>query len=243
MPDPQCVKAWVRLARPLWLFVARRHRKPEIAVSHDGTATLGHLVESLGVPLTEVGTLFVNGVPSPPRTQPGADAVLSVLPIHRPQQLPSTRFLLDVHLGALARRLRLLGINAEYRNDATDDELIERAEAEHRVLLTQDRGLLRRRVLWAGAYVHGWQPDDQLADILNRFELPLAPWTRCMACNGSLHAVSKKDIEAHLEAGTKRTYEMFVRCDSCGKIFWQGAHNRRLNTIVAMARRCCGRQA
>ena len=39
-------------------------------------------------------------------------------------------------------------------NDASDDALIEQANAERRILLTQDRGLLRRRALWLGGYVY-----------------------------------------------------------------------------------------
>jgi uncharacterized protein with PIN domain len=62
---------------------------------------------------------------------------------------------LDVHLGTLARRLRLVGVDAAYVNDAGDDALVEQANAERRVLLTQDRGLLCRRKLWLGAYVRG----------------------------------------------------------------------------------------
>ena len=96
------------------------------------------------------------------------------------------RFVLDVHLGTLARRLRLVGVDTAYANDAGDDALVEQANASRRVLLTQDRGLLCRRKLWLGAYVRGARPDDQFADVLDRFAPPLAPWTRCPACNGHL---------------------------------------------------------
>ena len=94
------------------------------------------------------------------------------------------RFVLDVHLGTVARRLRLVGVDTAYANDAGDDALIEQANASRRVLLTQDRGLVCRRKPWLGAYVRGARPDDQFRDVLGRFAPPLASWTRCPACNG-----------------------------------------------------------
>jgi uncharacterized protein len=156
--------------------------------------------------------------------------------VRRPQEAPP-RFLLDVHFGTLARRLRLLGVDAAYRNDLGDDALIERAERERRVLLTQDRGLLRRRKLWFGAYVRGARPDEQLRDTLDRFAPPLAPWTRCTACNGTLSPVAKEAIAHELRPGTRRTYDAFARCDDCGRLYWKGAHHRRLAEIVSGALR------
>ncbi len=151
----------------------------------DGTSSLAHVVQSLGVPLTEVGHLLVNGESALPGYRPGGGDVVTVDPVRRPQHLESARFVLDVHLGTLARRLRLVGVDTAYANDADDDALVEQANASRRVLLTQDRGLLFRRKLWLGAYVRGARPDDQLADVLDRFAPSLAPWTRYPACNGT----------------------------------------------------------
>src|SRR5438128_2477471 len=75
------------------------------------------------------------------RLSRGSHTVAEVAPVRRPQGLPAPRFVLDVHLGTLARRLRLLGIDTAYANDRDDDALIAQAGAEGRVLLTQDRGL------------------------------------------------------------------------------------------------------
>jgi hypothetical protein len=204
-------------------------------VACDGTSSLGHVVESLGVPLPEVGALAVNGRPAAPSFRLGGGDVADIAAVRRPQRVPSARFLLDVHLGTLARRLRLLGVDAAYGNDLDDDTLIVRANAGRRVLLTQDRGLLRRRQLWRGACVRGARPDEQLADVLDRFAPPLAPWTRCTTCNGLLSPVSKGDIEQLLPPGTRRTYDTFARCADCGHIYWRGAHSKRLEPIVESA--------
>jgi len=225
----------VTVADELRLFLRPAHRRGPVPVALDGTSSLGHVVESLGVPLTEVGLLLVNDEPAEAGYRPGDGDVVTVAAVHRPQPLPSSRFVLDVHLGTLARRLRLVGVDAAYANDADDDVLIEQANSGRRVLLSQDRGLLRRRRLWLGAYVRGARPDDQFRDVLDRFAPPLAPWTRCPACNGPLSPVAKAAVDPLLRPGTRRTYQVFARCDSCGQVYWHGAHSRRLEAIIASA--------
>jgi len=227
----------VIFAAELRLFLRPGHRHGTVRVACDGTSSFGHVVESLGVPLTEVGRLVVNGAPVPPGYRPGGGDVMEVGAVRRPQRLGSARFILDVHLGTLARRLRLVGVDAAYANDLDDEALIERANAGRRVLLTQDRGLLRRRKLWRGAYVRGARPDAQLDDVLERFAPPLAPWTRCTACNGLLSPARKADVEPVLRPGTRRTYQTFSRCESCGRVYWRGAHGRRLEAVVESALR------
>lgn len=222
---------------PLRMFLRSRNRGGDLRVAHDGTSSLGHLVQSAGVPLPEVGRLLVDGTEVTPSYRPRHGDVVRVEAVTRPQPLPPgpPRFLLDVHLGTLARRLRLLGLDTAYDSGAHDDELVRAAVAEGRVLLTKDRGLLRRRDLPHAAYVRGTRGDDQLADVLDRFAPPLAPYTRCTACNGVLRAVAKADIAARLEPGTARNFQEFAQCTACERVFWRGAHARRLDVVVGAA--------
>jgi uncharacterized protein len=234
--EPGAVELVVRPAPALWLFLPPRRRRARITVPYDGSATLGHVVQALGVPLTEVAPPTVDGAAADVARPLHPGAVVGLDPPPRPQPLPhGARFLLDVHLGTLARRLRLLGLDTSYDNDADDAELVARAGREHRVLLTQDRGLLMRRALQAGAYVRGHGAEAQLADVLDRFAPPLRPWTRCAACNGELADVPKEQVLDRLEPGTRRHYERFARCRSCGRVYWHGAHGRRLDALVADA--------
>jgi hypothetical protein len=223
------VTATVRVSSELRFFLPLRHRSGVCEVPLE---TLGHAVEALGVPRTEMGTPLVNGQPSPVDYRLRDGDVVDVPVRPRPQWITAPRFVLDVHLGTLARRLRLLGVDVAYRNDADDDELVAQANAEERVLLTQDRGILRRRALVQGAYVLGSLPDDQLADVLDRFRLPLAPYSRCTACGGLLRPVPKADVLDRLEPGTRRTQDEFARCADCGRVYWHGAHAARLDTLV-----------
>ena len=54
-------EAELRFAAELRLFLAPRHRGGRVPVACDGVSSLGHVVESLGVPLPETGALTVNG--------------------------------------------------------------------------------------------------------------------------------------------------------------------------------------
>ncbi|WP_327325363.1 Mut7-C ubiquitin/RNAse domain-containing protein [Streptomyces sp. NBC_01210] len=230
----------VSVAPELRLFVPSERRAGRTTLVTDGSSTLGHVVESLGVPLTEAGRLLVDGRQVTVSHIPRAGENVEVRSVERPQQVPGAplRFLLDVHLGTLARRLRLLGVDAAYENeDIGDPALAALSAKERRVLLSRDRGLLRRRELWAGAYIYSDRPEDQLRDVLERFAPVLAPWTRCTACNGRLTDTDKDSVQEHLEQGTQRSYEVFAQCTACERVYWRGAHHARLEAIVETALR------
>jgi uncharacterized protein len=198
-------------------------------------ATVGHVVQSAGVPLTEVGGLALDDAPVRPGARPRPGSRIAVADVVRPEPEPAGGFLLDVGLGSLARRLRLLGIDAAWSNDADDPALVDRSNAEDRVLLTQDRGLLRRRALLRGALVRGIGGDDQLADVLDRFRPALAPLTRCTACGGSLEPTGRDAVAHRLEPGTLRSHDRFARCVECDHVYWHGAHGRRIDALVRSA--------
>lgn len=228
----------IEVAPELALFVPHVRRGGATPLATDGVSTLGHVVESLGIPLTEVGALIVNDRVAPVSHVPSAGESVVVRPVPRPQQVPGAplRFLLDVHLGTLARRLRLLGVDAAYEStDIGDPALATQSATEQRVMLSRDRGLLRRRELWAGAYIYSTHPEDQLRDVLDRFAPDLHPWTRCTACNGLLKPATKEEVADRLEGGTERSYDVFAQCGDCGRAYWKGAHHEQLEAIVREA--------
>ncbi len=228
----------LEVAPELALFVPHGRRTGATALATDGVSSLGHVVESLGVPLTEVGALEVDGREVPVSYVAKAGDSVRVKAVERPQRVPGAplRFLLDVHLGTLARRLRLLGVDTAYEStDIGDPALAARSAAEQRVMLSRDRGLLRRRELWAGAYVYSTRPEDQLRDVLERFRPELHPWTRCTACNGLLKEATKEEVADQLHGGTQRSYDVFAQCQECGRAYWKGAHHEQLVAIVERA--------
>jgi uncharacterized protein with PIN domain len=215
-----------------FLLLPRDRGEGRRPLGFDPDATVGHLVQAAGVPLTEVGRLRLDGDPVEGTARARSGSTIEVSEVARPQRAAAGGFLLDVGLGALARRMRLLGLDTSWSNDADDTELVARAAAEERVLLTQDRQLLMRRALPAGALVRGSRPDDQLDDVLSRFAPPLAPLTRCTACGGVLAPVPKEDVADRLEPGTRRAYDDFAQCDACGRVYWHGAHARRIDRLI-----------
>ena len=187
----------IEVAPELALFVPHDRRAGVTALTTDGVSSLGHVVESLGVPLTEVGRLETDGREVPVSYVPRDGDRVTVRPVERPQQVPGAplRFLLDVHLGTLARRLRLLGVDTAYEStDIGDPALAARSAAERRVMLSRDRGLLRRRELWAGAYIYSTRPEDQLRDVLERFRPRMEELFACVDDLAARHGALVVDL-------------------------------------------------
>lgn len=199
------------------------------------------LIESCGVPHVEVFGLHVNSEPAILDYNVKNNDRLTVIPkelsensgnsnnIRSIENLPD-RFIADVHLGKLARLLRLTGTDTIYKNNAEDAEIAERASVENRAVLTRDVGLLKYGKLRYGYWLRSEDPDQQLADVVRYFNLAgrLDPFSLCMSCNGTLQAVSKDEIQDMLPPRVKESFGQFKRCNSCGKIYWKGSHYKSL---------------
>lgn len=212
----------------------------------DGRSTVKDVIESLGVPHTEVDLILVNGesVDFSCRVQSG-DRV-SVYPVFesidispvarvRPEPLRQTRFVLDTHLGRLAAYLRILGFDTVYQNHCTDEDLARISRDEHRILLTRDIGLLKRSAVTHGHWMRATRPRLQLAEVVERFDLhrSVALFTRCLRCNTPLHAVEKESISALLHDHTRARHTEFATCQTCGRIYWKGSHYERMRRMIA----------
>lgn len=198
-------------------------------------------VEALGIPHTEVAILVVNGesvsFAYPLQDTDQVEVYPQAWPVNfsptvaLTPSLPSEpRFILDVHLGKLARRLRMLGFDCLYRNDYADEEIVEIACNEDRIVLTRDRGLLKRkRVIW-GCLLDEDRFPGQLREMEERYELlaKVNPLGRCPACNGLLRPVEKSQIVDRLEPKTILYYNEFRLCVDCGQIYWQGSHAEKI---------------
>ena len=212
--------------------------------------TVKDLAESLGVPHTEIAVIVVNGksVKFGHQVRDGDQMseyqvfeVPDVSPLVRLDTPPlrEVRFVLDVHLGRLARSLRLLGFDCIWRNDITDDELVAISVAAQRTLLTRDRGLLKRARVSHGYLVRETDRRRQITEVLRRFDLfgAISPFGRCLECNGLLEPVAKEEIERRLPPRTQRDYDEFCRCTHCDRIYWKGSHYDRLAALVEDVRR------
>ncbi len=245
MPDQVELRFYAELRD----LLPRRYRDGRTSHELIETQSVKDLIESYGVPHTEVELILANDVSVGFDYRPRAGDRISVYPVFeafdvrplvrlRPEPLRETRFVLDGHLGKLARRLRLLGFDCLYATDTGDGDLVEISLRERRILLTRDRFLLRRRSITHGYLLRSDRPDEQVREVIRRFQLAgsIAPFRRCPACNGQLIPVEKAAIEHRLPPGTRRTYDDFHTCPDCGRDYWRGAHHARLQALVAEAR-------
>jgi hypothetical protein len=197
---------------------------------------LKHLVESLGVPHTEIGGWQVNGQAALASYQ-ARDGDRVVVLAHTVSTAPEgeLRFLLDNHLGRLAAYLRMLGLDASYRNDYQDEELAGIASQEGRILLTRDRRLLMRRTVAQGYCPASLDPQEQAVEVVRRFGLEhqLLPFRRCLRCNGLLEPVSKAAVLHRLQPLTKQYYDEFAICPSCDQVYWKGSHYEHMQALIA----------
>ena len=226
-------------------FLPPAQRKCSIALTFSPPAPVKHLIETLGVPHTEIELILINGE-SVGLNQLVADGDwVSVYPMFesldispllkiREQPLREPCFIADAHLGKLARYLRMLGFDTLYDNDLGDQALAKISAEQHRILLTSDRALLMHRIVTHGIYVRKGTPLQQLKSLVNRLDLVkcICPFSRCMRCNGKLNAVAKSVIEDDLQANTRRVFNEFRQCQACGQVYWKGSHYQRMQQIT-----------
>lgn len=224
-----------------------KKRQNEHLLAFKGRQTVKHLIESMGIPHTEIGLIITDDQPVGFDHIPEDGERFAVYP-HFKNLIsdPNSRqwdsednlphFLLDGHLGRLAAYLRMLGFDAAYYNHACDHQLAEWAEKERRILLTRDRGLLKRKNITEGCCLLSLDPREQLLQVCLRYKLGylMKPFTRCMTCNEELVWVRKDDVLDELEPKTKLYFNHFKRCQSCNRLFWAGSHHKRMLTLIAL---------
>jgi len=225
----------------LGFFVKAKHQNHPIQLLLDRKVSVKDTIESCGVPHPEVDLIVCNGEPVDFFFHLEADAVVDVYPIST-QLFPEFRlqyrnvctFVADGHLGKLVRDLRLLGIDVCYRRDADDRELLVTAIRENRSLLTRDRPLLMHRRVRTGYFPRSQRPIEQTVEVVRRFSLTrkLAPFSRCLRCNGLLTTVPKERVMEQLEPLTRIYYDDFHQCPECGQPYWRGSHVSKLEKRV-----------
>lgn len=226
-------------------FLPRFRRQKSFSYPLTGGNSLKHLIESAGIPHTEVEVILKNGV------SVGLDSTvcdgdrISIYPVFesldvsplvrlRPEPLRKTRFVLDVHLGKLALILRLLGFDACFPGDVPDRELARISVEDERILLTRDTMLLKRAAITHGCYIHSQDPEVQAVEVLDRLDLrgSVQTFSRCLQCGARLEAVSKETVLHLLEPLTRKYYQEFSICTECGKVYWKGSHYRPLLDLL-----------
>ncbi len=225
-------------SKDLEIFSRRLRNTDRIDYTLSHRQTIKDVIESVGVPHTEVGRITVRQQAVDFRCIPVQSSTVSISPIVppfdvtrpstlRPQPLRTYRYLVDVNVGKLAGLMRMIGLDTAYNRNDGDDEIARRAEKENRIVLSRDIGLLKRRQIAYGRFIRADYPQDQLKEVIDFFGLAerLHPFSRCLRCNSALVSVDKKKINHRLEPKTRTYFYRFKQCPACDQIYWRGSHH------------------
>lgn len=244
------IQVTVRFYEELNFFLKPDRQKTDIPCTFPQRRSVKDLIESLGVPHPEVDLILVDGESVDFDYIVKDGDRISVYPVFerldissvtrlRPTPLRNPKFVLDVHLKTLARKLRMLGFDTDWQNHRNDATLAAISEHEDRILLTRDRGLLMRSNVSRGLYIRNTDPHEQLKEVVDRLDLmgSIRPWGRCILCNGEIDTVEYGSreydaIQERIPESVRRWCRSFSKCRACGKIYWRASHVEKMSQEI-----------
>jgi len=251
-PDPYAREPHeveIRFYAELNDFLAAYKRQRTFVHAFAGTPSVKDTIEAIGVPHTEIDVILVDDESVDFSHLLRGGERVAVYPMFerydispvtrlRPVPLRITRFIADVHLGSLARSLRLLGFDTTWERDLADEAIIEIAGDERRIILTRDKGILKNGHVTHGYWLRSTDPMQQLEGVIAALDLAggIEPYTRCMECNGELESVKRSEVARAVPLQVFLVYRDFKRCRNCKRVYWRGSHLKRLDRIVERAR-------
>lgn len=147
------------------------------------------------------------------------------------------KFLCDEMLGKLGRWLRAAGYDVVIAGTGSRDrDLLERALAEGRMLLTRDRSIIEMRGARACVVVLDGEGLDRLAkEISDRLSVDWLhePFSRCMVCNTPLVDANEEALSA-LPWNGRGCHAPLRHCPTCDRLYWQGSHVDRMRQRLSV---------
>ncbi len=139
------------------------------------------------------------------------------------------KFIADVMLGRLAKRMRLQGLDVLYSNSLEDNDILRLSLEQDRMILTRDAGLAERPLAAQHLFIDSDRVDEQIEQVLAAFPTEmLHPLTRCSVCNETLSAISRHDARDAVPQYVYERNDRFLRCNRCGRVYWRGTHVDRM---------------
>lgn len=226
-------------------FLPKEKRQKEIFRRYSQPIRLKRLIENHRVPMKSVELILVNGRSKGLAYVPKDGDSISVFPVFesldispclKVRRLPlrHTKFVLDVHLGGLARYLRLLGFDCLYRDDFSDEQLVRISLMRRRILLSRDRRLIIRKELTHAQCIRSSRVKDQVREVLHRLDLKgaIKPFSRCLLCNTKVGTVRKRVVQNIVPRGVLERRNHFWKCPRCKRVYWQGSHFERMQKTI-----------
>lgn len=220
-------------------------RNVPIIYQFDDEPAIKHAIETIGVPHTEVDVILVNDNSVDFFYSLSDDDRVEVYDVKAKENFPSwwsltpphvvpEKFILDVHLGKLAKALRLFGFDSLYENNYDDHTIAELSQAENRIVLTRDRNLLKHKSVTIAYWIRSQHAEEQLMEVIDRFELKskFQFFKRCVECNGIIIPVSKTAVLDQLLPKTILYYNDFFQCTNCRRVYWRGSHYQYMQQFI-----------
>lgn len=223
-------------------FISSNHKKKSaLKVNFELSPSAKDVIEAQGIPHTAIFEIRVNDREKSLDYNIRSGDTLKVYPFEMVDPgefeaifLSPTAFMADRHLAKLGRDLRLLGLDTLIEESSGDQEIIDLSNKERRMILTRDLNLLKNGSARFGYWVRSTDPEIQLKEVLNRFDLrkQMKPFTRCTLCNGVLNEVNLEEVADKIPPKVKEWCNEYKQCNQCGKVYWKGSHYDKLKKKV-----------
>ncbi|MFQ6126420.1 MAG: DUF5615 family PIN-like protein [Candidatus Heimdallarchaeota archaeon] len=146
------------------------------------------------------------------------------------------KFLCDSMLGKLTRWLRLLGNDCIYFRDITDENLLEIARSDDRILITKDQRLTHKaqKMGLKVQQITGTTILEKLEEVIHKWNLHtniIPDDSRCSKCNGEVRRVEKSYIQGRVPNGTFKHQNVFWECTDCRQVYWVGTHWKKIKLV------------
>ncbi len=226
-------------------FLPKQKKQVSFEYSFAGPLKVHEAILSLHIPLSEVDLILVNGCSKGVDYWISNGDYISVYPVFesfnisslnslRPEPLRNSKFILDVHLGKLAKFLRMAGFDTLYSSTFKDAEIIDISVESGRIILTRDNGLLRSVKVKHGYYIRNIDPVKQFKEVVSKFDLgsQFKPMERCLKCNNLLEMAVKEELPGKIKPDILNRFSHFYTCRQCNHIYWHGSHYDRMKAFL-----------
>ena len=230
--------AYVSLEGDLSDFISDSTSGGLLIARFKGKPALKDTIESLGVPQVEVGKTEKDQKSVNLNFQLHGGERITVFPkkyVYPEEPLKTghevilpapPRFILDGHLGKLAVKMRMAGIDTDYETQRDDKLIVAESIKQDLIILTRDVGMLKHKSLKYGRWVRSDQPLNQWIEVMRHFRLWMfiMPGNRCTHCNTILDDVAFEEVADRLPRMVRDRNPDVKECSGCGRLYWRGTH-------------------
>jgi len=244
---------FVRCYAELNEFLPLEHRYNEFPLLFSEPFNVAKLLDRLNIPLNSVEIILVDGKSVSAKFSLSEGNRISLYPIFESFDIRSLlhlhsaplrhiKFIADVHLGKLARYLRLFGFDTAYNSSFSFSSILSIAELEQRCILSKSIAYKEKPSVTKYFHIQSSIPEEQLTETFSRFDLWLSskPFTRCLKCNTllvkrSIDNVNKNKIPPRILT----MFNEYMCCSSCQQYYWKGSHYKRMEEFIGEFLRPC----